>query len=241
MRIAVLSDIHGNSWALSEVLKDIEKRKADFIVNLGDSLYGPLNPKETFELIKSNFIISISGNEDRLIVERNHKSPTLNYVIDELNDEAMDWLILLKKTGNLNIGIFICHGTPHLDTMYLAEQLNNGYISINDSEKLEKLLEGVNQRIVCCGHSHTKRFIQTSTRTIINSGSVGCPAFDDDFPIYHKMENFNNNAQYCIAEIIDNDVLVEQISVPYDVDKAANCAAKNNRSDWAKWIKTGRV
>jgi len=61
MRIAILADIHGNSWALSKVLEDIEKKKPDLIVNLGDSLYGPLNPKETFDLIKSRKIISISG------------------------------------------------------------------------------------------------------------------------------------------------------------------------------------
>ena len=47
MRIAVLSDIHGNVAALEAVLADIAKREADLIVNLGDSLSGALFPAET--------------------------------------------------------------------------------------------------------------------------------------------------------------------------------------------------
>lgn len=92
MRVAVLSDIHGNYWALCKVLRDADSRKVDSIINLGDSLYGPLKPKETYDLMKSNGIKSISGNEDWLILDKNHDSPTLNYVIRELNTEAMDWL-----------------------------------------------------------------------------------------------------------------------------------------------------
>lgn len=47
MRIAVLSDIHGNLAALEAVAADIAKRSADAVFNLGDSLSGPLRPKET--------------------------------------------------------------------------------------------------------------------------------------------------------------------------------------------------
>jgi predicted phosphodiesterase len=49
-KIALLSDIHGNSWAFREVLTDIKNRGIETIINLGDSLYGPLDPKGTFEL-----------------------------------------------------------------------------------------------------------------------------------------------------------------------------------------------
>ena len=45
-KIAIISDIHGNSIALSEVLQDIMKKEIDTIINLGDSLYGPLDQKE---------------------------------------------------------------------------------------------------------------------------------------------------------------------------------------------------
>jgi len=68
-KIAVISDIHGNSIALREVFRDIGSRDVDTIINLGDSLYGPLDPKGTFELLESNNLISISENQDRIILE----------------------------------------------------------------------------------------------------------------------------------------------------------------------------
>ena len=44
MKIAIISDVHGNSHALQAVLKDLERRKVEMIINLGDSVYGPLDP-----------------------------------------------------------------------------------------------------------------------------------------------------------------------------------------------------
>lgn len=58
-KIAVLSDIHGNSWALEEVIKDIEKRGIKNIIDLGDSIYGPLDPMGTYKLLTQNKINSI--------------------------------------------------------------------------------------------------------------------------------------------------------------------------------------
>lgn len=244
MRIAVLSDIHGNSWALRAVLKDIDKKNPDLIINLGDSLYGPLDPKETFKLIKSFNILSISGNEDRIILENidnPQRKHTLNYVISELNDEAFSWLDSLSNTKILECGAIMFHGTPNSDTTYLIEQLFEKYIGIKESDQIEMLLKGVDQKIIFCGHSHIPRFIRTPSRYVINSGSVGLPAYDDDLPIFHKIENFHNNAQYSIAELIGDEISVEQISIPYDYSKAVKCALKNNRPDWAKWINTGRA
>ena len=197
MRIAVLSDIHGNNWALSGVLLNAEKRKVDSIINLGDSLYGPLKPKETFDLIKSTGIISVSGNEDRLIIEKYHNSSTLNYVLGELNEEATEWLKSQPKTFALEQDIFLCHGTPDSDSTYLIEQIYNVYVCVKNSEMIEDQLTGVKQKIVLCGHSHLPKIVQTRTRLIVNPGSVGCPAFDDDSPAYHKVETFSNYSRYC--------------------------------------------
>ena len=244
MKIAVLSDIHGNFWALSEVLKDIEKKKPDLIINLGDSLYGPLNPKETFELINSYNIISIAGNEDRLILEnleRADNSGTLKFVIDNLPADAIDWLYALPETQILHCNALICHGTPYSDTTYLLECVSDSGIAVNNPGKIEEILHGIIQKNIFCGHSHTPRVVCTPDRTIVNPGSIGLPAYDDEQPVYHKIENFHSNAQYGIVVIHENEVKTEIISLPYDIDKAVNCAIKNNRSDWAKWLKTGRV
>jgi len=57
MRIAVISDIHGNLPALKAFVRDIKRRGVDAVVNLGDSLSGPLLPLETAQfLIKFVFL-----------------------------------------------------------------------------------------------------------------------------------------------------------------------------------------
>jgi len=137
--------------------------------------------------------------------------------------------------------IFAFHGTPDSDTTYLLEDLYNGYRLINDDLKIAEYLKGIDAKIILCGHSHTSRLIQTTNKLIINPGSVGLQAHDDELPIYHKIESYNNLAQYCIIEMNDSDIKVEQISVQYHFEKAVNCAIGNQRSDWAKWLKFGKV
>jgi predicted phosphodiesterase len=244
MRIAAISDVHGNSWALAKVLKSIESKKPDLIINLGDTLYGPLNPRETYNMVRSHGIISISGNEDRLITEhigKKSKNSTIDFVIKELHDEALDWLTNLPKTAVLDCRVFMCHGTPLSDSTYLLERLTKNHVSVHEPVTIDELLKSVVQTVVFCGHSHIHRVVKSYNHMVINPGSAGCPAFSDDFPVHHKIENYSSHAQYCLSEINSDGILVEQVCVPYDVHAAVDCAIRNNRPDWAQWLKTGRV
>jgi predicted phosphodiesterase len=69
MRLAVISDVHGNLPALEAVLADIKGRAVDFTVNLGDCVTSPLWPKETFEALRSLALPTVRGNHDRWIEE----------------------------------------------------------------------------------------------------------------------------------------------------------------------------
>ena len=68
MRLAVLSDIHGNLPALKVVLADLNARGADMVVNLGDSLSGPLLPRETAEFLMAQPWVHIAGNHERQLL-----------------------------------------------------------------------------------------------------------------------------------------------------------------------------
>lgn len=243
-KIAIISDIHGNSIALSEVIRDIRSRDIDTIINLGDSLYGPLDPKGTFDLLESNNVISVSGNQDRIILENLDKTSdliTLEYVKSQIDSTVVAWLNSLPFDMIYNDNIYCCHASPQSDMEYLLEYLETNYVAIKDKQGIDNLLSGIKQKVVICGHSHVPRIVELDNKLIVNPGSVGLPAYDDDLPIYHKMENYNPRANYAILTIIGVSISVNRVSIDYDHEKSAQLAEANMRNDWAKWIRTGIV
>lgn len=68
VRIAIVSDIHGNLAALEAVALDIQRRGVDAVVNLGDSLSGPLLPRETAEFLMAKGWLSLAGNHERQLL-----------------------------------------------------------------------------------------------------------------------------------------------------------------------------
>jgi len=241
VRIAVLSDIHGNSWALEKVMQDIKCRNISLVLNLGDTFYGPLDPAGTFDLLRYWKIISVAGNEDRMINERGLPNPTLEFVTKEIPDEAFIWLSDLPKITFYGPDMILFHGTPASDSEYLLESPDASGTHPRPAVEISRMINGFKQRLIFCGHSHIQRTVAVGAQTIINPGSVGCPAFEDNFPLYHRIENFSNFARYSIVEWNDDKILVDQIALQYDSEPAVRCAEKNNRPDWARWLKTGRV
>jgi predicted phosphodiesterase len=68
MRIAVLSDAHGNLAALEAVVRDFSRRDVDVVVNLGDSLSGPLLPLETAQFLMGQDWVHLAGNHERQVL-----------------------------------------------------------------------------------------------------------------------------------------------------------------------------
>ncbi|WP_342769013.1 metallophosphoesterase family protein [Brevibacillus panacihumi] len=78
--IAVISDIHSNVYALEAVLRDIDLRGIKAIVNLGDTLFGPIDPLKTAEILMNRpNLIHIMGNCDRYLLQEEMNSITFHY------------------------------------------------------------------------------------------------------------------------------------------------------------------
>lgn len=110
-------------------------------------------------------------------------------------------------------------------------------------DEIENTLKQVEEQVIFCGHSHVQRLVHTNSgKIIINPGSVGLPAYEDQLPIKHKMESGSPHARYAIIRQNDvRNVIIEFICVSYDWNEAANLASLKGRRDWAEAIKTGRV
>jgi putative phosphoesterase len=245
MKFAVLSDIHSNVFALDRVMADAQKHAVDLIVNLGDILYGPIAPKATYELLMQHDIVTICGNQDRQVFQATAEeiaaNPTMKFIIDNLGAEPIDWMKSLPFDIQLNDDIYLCHGTPDNDLIYLLENVELGYACLRPDHEIVALLKGQASKVICCGHTHTPRTVSLSTgQIIVNPGSVGLQAYTDDEPNVHSMENFNAMASYAIVSQVADSWHIEHINVPYDVELAVAECTKRGRMDWVHFLTTGR-
>ena len=76
---------------------------------------------------------------------------------------------------------------------------------------------------------------------LVNPGSVGLQAYTDDTPSPHFMETGDPRARYSIISGNKSEWIVENVRVDYNRETAAETAEKNNRPDWAQWLRTGRA
>ncbi len=240
--IAILSDIHSNALALEAVLDDIKKQNITKIFNLGDSLFGPIEPVRTYEILCSSNIINLKGNGDRLLLDTpTDVTTTMNQNRRALSNEQRAWIEMLPETYQYQ-DFFFCHGTPNSDETYLMEKLDRTGCYPRPVEEIVKMTNHVEQSYIACGHSHMPRMIYAPNgKVILNPGSVGMPAYHDDEPIDHKMESMMPHAKYIIASKGITGWNFKQIAVLYDWDAAAGIAESNGRPDWAFFLRTGRA
>ncbi len=245
MRLAVLSDIHSNIFALEAVIRDAENRDAETMLNLGDTLYGPIAPRETYDLLMERPLITIRGNQDRQIFDATEaeieSNPTMQFILKDLGEEPLDWMQSLPFDLQLTQEVYLCHGTPADDRVYLLENVESGVAQLRADSEILELLHGQKSDLVLCGHTHTARAVHTSSnQLIVNPGSVGLPAYTDDEPCPHSMESYSPHASYAIVECGADGWFAQHIKVPYDCKRAAKQALQQNRPDWAHFLATGR-
>lgn len=240
---AVIADIHGNADALRAVLRDIDVQNIDTILNLGDHFSGPLAAGETARILESRDIISIRGNHDRWLIEQNRAQMGASdaAAFDQLSAQDLDWLRSLPGTQKLGEDVFMCHGTPTSDTTYWLEQvLADGTVSPNTRAAIEAAGAGVNCPLILCGHTHLARLVRLGDgRMILNPGSVGLPAYDDDVPVPHVVAAGASEARYCVVTRADGAFDVTFRAVPYDTTRMAQMARDAGRLDWASAVATG--
>ena len=253
MRLAVLADIHGNLDALNAVLVDLERYAPDALFVLGDHASGPLDAAGTLDRLMGlgGDVRCLRGNHDRWLVEREPAAmgPSDAHARARLSERHLDWLAALPPIIAAD-GAFACHGTPRSDSTYwLDEVAEDGRVRARGMAAVEgfaaeALTEGASPAsLLLCGHTHVPRIAALGDgRLVVNPGSVGLPAYDDDAPVPHVMESGLPHAAYALAERAEAGAWsVTQRYVPYDTEPMARLAEANGRPAWAQAIRTGRL
>lgn len=252
MKIAVLSDIHGNLPALQAVLEDLAHERADVVVNLGDILSGPLLPAQTADFLMARGFVTIAGNHERQLLRLKDRGRSLDaatsdgYAAGQLAPAHWEWVRGLPPTHWLAPDVLLVHGTPSSDLVYWLETVTAaaGMRPATAAEVAGRLGTGPEvaaASLVLCGHSHVPRVVRSAATLVVNPGSVGLQAYDGDDPAPHRMETGAPEARYALVERRTAGWTARLCSVPYDWHAMERLARANGRPEWAHALATGRM
>ena len=222
MRVAVISDVHGNRLALEAVLADIDDLGADMTINLGDIVSGPLDPSGTAERLLEADLPTVRGNHDRTVLIE-ESGPVDSFVRKQLGKAQLDWLEGLPSTLVLAGEIFMCHGTPDSDMVpWLDSWLVGRSFELPDEGTVTANAAGIDCPVLLCGHTHVPRLVRLADgRLVVNPGSVGL-----------QMNYGAPDARYAIIERRGGKWSATFRAVPYDHDAAARQAVANGFPQW---------
>lgn len=222
MKIAIISDIHGNNEALDAVLKSIKDEKTDKIFCLGDlAMAGPEPSKlvrKIKDLLQNNNFLLIQGNTDEKLGNYDEnfenvlkeKIPVMANAyradLSELTNEDKEFLANLPENlivDENGVKIMLCHGSPRKNDENITGDL--------PIETVEEMVANTEADVIFCGHTHVPcGFALESGKTVVNVGSVGRPFSE------------NPMSCYAIINICENgDYEIEHKFVKYDFESAA--------------------
>jgi putative phosphoesterase len=241
MRLAVVSDIHGNLPALEAVVRDFRARGVDAVVNLGDSVSGPLLPLETAQFLMAQGWPTIAGNHERQILTQgpDRWGPSDAYASAQLTAAERAWMAAQPATARFGAEVFLCHGTPDSDQDSLLETLEPSGLRAATAAEVEARLT-VALPVLLCGHTHVPRAVRSrSGQLLLNPGSVGLPALETTYPFPLIVETGSPDAHYAILEQRSGAWIPSLVTVPYGHRAMADLARARHRPDWAHALLTG--
>ena len=245
MRFAAIADVHGNHLALEAVLADIRAQNISDIVNLGDMASGPLDARRTMDALMSLDAVHVLGNHDRWLIDRpvEKMGAWERPAYPQLNAAHFDWLRTVPATRIFRDRVFLCHATPRDDNVYWLETVTpEGAVTMAPLAAIEKEAEGIPQRLILCGHTHTARAVRLRDgRLVVNPGSVGGPGYSYNIPYQHRVEAGTPDARYAILELLPAGWSVTFRHVPYDNEAMAALARRNGDNEFALALSTGWV
>jgi predicted phosphodiesterase len=187
MRIAIISDIHGNYAALEAVLRDLDRAKPDRVINLGDQIFKGPQPAECLDALEQLGATTIRGNTDEFFAKGASKpqlQPVLDYALRACGDRDLSALSRLPFSHTEPLpggGELLCvHGSPRNIEEYLFPWTE---------EQEPGVFVGVKAGFITCGHQHVAyQFRTESGKLILSTGSVGIPYDGDPRPAYTLLE-----------------------------------------------------
>jgi putative phosphoesterase len=178
MKIGIISDIHGNHFALEKVLESASKNKVEKLLVLGDIVGYYYHPNKAMDLLKKWDYELIQGNHERIMMQLNAGNVEMaslrnkygcghQIAIDKLSEQQFNELVDApeKKAVTIDgVNILMCHGSNWDADYYIYPDASTDVLSKCNEPSMD---------FVVIGHSHYQFVYRNRDSTLINVGSVG--------------------------------------------------------------------
>lgn len=171
MQVTVISDVHGNAFALEAVLEDLSNIQSDFIINLGDQVSGRANPKKAYELQAGLQAYEILGSAEPSL----RKEDAFHlWLRSQIGEKAVQRLMALPLSARLLDGeIYACHGAPEQPNGHLFWAWQRGPYQARSAQSLREMIQPFEAKVVLCGHTHREAMTVLDDTLVVNVGAVG--------------------------------------------------------------------
>ena len=239
MRIAIISDIHGNLVSFETVLEEINHEQPDQIVCLGDvAAFGP-QPREAIAQLKSLNCPVVMGNADAELL-----NPPSTETTDEnarriakmaawgaaqLSQSDLDFIRTFHPTIEISLDektkLLCFHGSPRSNTEIIRATTRD--------EELESILSSFYASIMAGGHTHTQMIRRFGEIIVMNPGSIGLPYE----PSWTKEEEVRNPpwAEYALIHYEKKQLGIEVRRVPVDIQAVKQAALQSSMPHKEWW------
>jgi putative phosphoesterase len=244
VRIAALSDVHGNLPALEAVRRAVHAARPDYVAVCGDLVFNGPDPVGTLTLVRelerAGAYVTI-GNADVAVADGDYTAAfpwftegapdsyraAAEWARDQIGDDGVDYLRRLPWERRLRVGddlILFCHASPG--------SLTDGFPADLDPVVTVDRVGRTDAKVIVCGHTHIPEVREVGWRTIVNAGSAGY-VFDGD-----------PSASWALIEIEDGEIKADIRRTTYDVMAASDAvSARGLPGDVyrAATIRTGKL
>lgn len=248
MRIAVISDIHGNCIALDAVLADQRARALDQVVCLGDAIQGGPQPAETVARLRELGCAIVMGNADAWLLTGQNTSPTeaitdrqravREWSLARLTHADRAFIAAFTPTVTLDLGgrrLRCFHGSPtSFDDIILPETPHEDALRLLGLDGDDDA-HARNVDILAGGHTHTQQVRRLGQGFFFNPGSVGLSYSQHQPAGVFRADPW---ADYAILTSEDGEgdgdkrvVALEFRRVPFDLDALLRAYRAGDRPD----------
>jgi len=195
VKIAIVSDVHGNLVALEAVLQDLDKVQPDLVVHGGDLAWRGPRPAECVDRVREAGWPGVIGNMDRALETDRHEG-SVGWTAERLGPERNTWLQSQPMEWRQEDQVALVHAVPG--------DLWKAVLPDADDAKLRAVYGPLGARLAVYCHIHRPYVREIGDLTVANTGSVGLP-YDGD-----------RRSSYLLV----TDGRCEHRRVAYDVERA---------------------